>query len=215
MEQEYRKLSYWHDSAPGSLKTRSALEKDIEADIAIVGAGYTGLWTAYYLRQIDPSLNIVILEAEISGFGASGRNGGWCLGTLAGMAGFLEGDASQRAAGIRLQRAIFDTVAEVERVCENEAIDCDFARGGNVTFAMVPAHIDGLRSDVASWHELGFGEDDVRWLEAGECRRRVGSERNLGGYYLAHCASLHPARLVRGLAASHPQQLAATRPWWW
>jgi glycine/D-amino acid oxidase-like deaminating enzyme len=196
----YRSQSFWHATVSDPFEPRPKLGSDDQVDVAIVGAGYTGLWTAYYLKSLEPGLRVAIVEAEIAGFGASGRNGGWCLGTLAGMAGFLEGDASQRAAGIRLQRAIFDTVAEVERVCENEAIDCDFARGGNVTFAMVPAHIDGLRSDVASWHELGFGEDDVRWLEPDECRRRVGSPQNLGGFFLAHCAALHPTRLVRGLA---------------
>jgi glycine/D-amino acid oxidase-like deaminating enzyme len=116
------------------------------------------------------------------------------------MAGFLEGDASQRAAGIRLQRAIFDTVAEVERVCEREEIDCHWALGGNVTFAMVPAQLDPLRADLAFWRGLGFGEDDVRWLEPSECTQRVASAQNLGGFFLAHCAAMHPARLVCGLA---------------
>jgi glycine/D-amino acid oxidase-like deaminating enzyme len=169
-------------------------------DVAIVGAGYTGLWTAYYLKSLEPGLRVAIVEAEIAGFGASGRNGGWCLGALAGMAGFLEGDASQRAAGIRLQRAIFDTVAEVERVCEREEIDCHWALGGNVTFAMVPAQLDPLRADLAFWRGLGFGEDDVRWLEPSECTQRVASAQNLGGFFLAHCAAMHPARLVCGLA---------------
>jgi len=85
-------------------------------------------------------------------------------------------------------------------VCEAEAIACDWARGGNVTFAMVPAQLAALRADVAFWRELGFGEDDVRWLDADECRQRVGSPQNLGGFFLAHCASVHPTRLVRGLA---------------
>jgi glycine/D-amino acid oxidase-like deaminating enzyme len=196
----YRSLSLWHEALPDPFEARPPLAGDAEVDVAIVGAGYTGLWTAYYLKSIEPGLRVAIVEAEIAGFGASGRNGGWCLGTLAGIGGFLEGGASQRAAGIRLQRAIFDTVAEVERVCEREGIDCHWSRGGNVTFATAPAHVDLLQDDVAFWRELGFGEDDVRWLEPDECRRRVGAVRNLGGFFLAHCAAVHPARLVRGLA---------------
>jgi glycine/D-amino acid oxidase-like deaminating enzyme len=197
---DYRSQSFWHATVPDPLEPRPKLGSDDQVDVAIVGAGYTGLWTAYYLKSLDPGLRVAIVEAEIAGFGASGRNGGWCLGTLAGMAGFLGGDASQRAAGIRLQRAIFDTVAEVERVCEREGIECHWALGGNVTFAMVPAQVDQLRADLAFWRGLGFGEDDVRWLEPSECTQRVASAQNLGGFFLAHCAAMHPARLVRGLA---------------
>src|SRR5437588_337599 len=87
---DYRRLSLWFDTVPGSLSPRPSLPGDLDVDVAIVGAGYTGLWTAYYLQAADPSLRIAVLEAEIAGFGASGRNGGWCsalypvsIGTLA------------------------------------------------------------------------------------------------------------------------------------
>lgn len=72
----YRSLSFWHDTVPGPLDPRPALPGDRDADVAIIGAGYTGLWTAYHLSLLDPSLRIVVLEREIAGFGASGRNGG-------------------------------------------------------------------------------------------------------------------------------------------
>ena len=81
-EQQYRALSYWLDSVPGSLQPRPGLENDIEVDVVIAGAGYTGLWTAYYLKQLNPALSIAIIESEIAGFGASGRNGGWCSSFL-------------------------------------------------------------------------------------------------------------------------------------
>jgi glycine/D-amino acid oxidase-like deaminating enzyme len=197
---DYQAQSFWHGTSPDPLTARPPLASDEQVDVAIVGAGYTGLWTAYYLKSQQPGLRVAIVEAEIAGFGASGRNGGWCLGTLAGMSGFLEGDASRRAAGVRLQRAIFDTVAEVGRVCERESIDCHWAHGGNVTFAMAPAQLHHVRSDLQFWRDLGFGEDDVRWLDAAECRQRVGSPHNLGGFFLEHCAAVHPMRLARGLA---------------
>src|SRR5260370_41124875 len=73
----YRSLSFWHDTVPGTLVPGDPLPGDTEADVAIVGAGFTGLWTAYYLARQEPSLKIVVLEREIAGFGASGRNGGW------------------------------------------------------------------------------------------------------------------------------------------
>ena len=74
----YRSRSFWLDTLGDPYEPRPALPGDITADVAIVGAGYTGLWTAYYLTEADPWLRVVILEAEIAGFGASGRNGGWC-----------------------------------------------------------------------------------------------------------------------------------------
>ena len=114
----YRSQSFWHETSPDPLEPRAPLASDDQVDVAIVGAGYTGLWTAYYLKSLDPGLRIAIVEAEIAGFGASGRNGGWCLGTLAGISELVAGDGAQREAGIRLQRAIFDTVGEIERVCE-------------------------------------------------------------------------------------------------
>ncbi|MCW2851693.1 MAG: dependent oxidoreductase, partial [Nocardioides sp.] len=72
----YAGLSLWHATAGGSWAPRSPLPGDTEADVAIVGAGFTGLWTAYDLAEADPSLRVVVLESEVAGFGASGRNGG-------------------------------------------------------------------------------------------------------------------------------------------
>ena len=79
-------VSHWFPQIP---EPRSALPGDREADVCIVGAGYTGLWTAYYLKQLDPSLTIAVLEARFAGFGASGRNGGWLSGLPPGHRGVL------------------------------------------------------------------------------------------------------------------------------
>ena len=87
---DYRSLSFWHDSLPAEPRARPPLEGGLEADVVIVGAGYTGLWTAYYLQRLDPGLDIVLLEAEVAGFGASGRNGGWCSSFLSGIEHWLK-----------------------------------------------------------------------------------------------------------------------------
>jgi glycine/D-amino acid oxidase-like deaminating enzyme len=196
---DYRTLSFWHATVPGSLEPRPELAGEARADVAIVGAGYTGLWTAYYLTALAPGIRVAIVEAEIAGFGASGRNGGWCLGTLAGMDSLLA-DPARREDAIRLQRALFDAVDEVGRVCDREGIDCHFAKGGYVSVARAPAHREHLRGDLERWRALGFGEGDVRWLEPEECAARVGTHPNQGGLFFSHCAALHPARLARGLA---------------
>jgi glycine/D-amino acid oxidase-like deaminating enzyme len=196
---DYRALSFWHETTPGSLDARAPLERDDEVEVAIVGAGYTGLWTAYYLATLSPGLRIAIVDAEIAGFGASGRNGGWCIGTLAGIGKHLD-DPGRREAAIRLQRALFDSVDEVGGVCARERIDCHFAKGGYVDVATVEAHRVQLVADLEEWRSQGFGESDVRWLGPDECAARVRTQRNLGGLFLSHCAALHPARLARGLA---------------
>jgi glycine/D-amino acid oxidase-like deaminating enzyme len=198
-DDDYRSLSFWHDTLPGPLEARAPLQADEEVDVAIVGAGYTGLWTAYYLTALDPTIRVAILEAEIAGFGASGRNGGWCLGTLAGMESRLS-DPAKREGVIALQRAMFDAVDEVGRVSAREGIDCHYAKGGNVVVATEEAHREVLRDEVEHWRGLGFGEQDVRWLPPDACAKRLGASSNFGGIFLAHCAAIHPARLVSGLA---------------
>ncbi len=196
---DYRSESLWMETVPGGLEPRPALEAGKEVDVAIVGAGYTGLWTAYYLKTLQPDLRVAVVEAGIAGSGASGRNGGWCLGATYGIEAYLA-PPERREAGLALQRALFRSVDEVGRVSRDEGIDCHFAKGGSVQLASVEPHAASLRSQLEELRAMGFGEDDYRWLEPDECRARVNTRRNLGGLYLAHCASLHPARLVRGLA---------------
>jgi len=198
-ESDYRAQSFWHESVPGSLAPRPSLAGEQTVDVAIVGAGYTGLWTAWYLASLEPGLRIAIVEAEIAGFGASGRNGGWCLGSLAGLE-VVYGEPGAREGGIALQRALFETVDEVGRVCEREGIDCHWRKGGSVTVASVEAHRRGLLEELDELRALGFGEEDYRWLEPEACRALVRSQGNLGGLFTPHCAALQPALLARGLA---------------
>jgi len=196
---QYRKLSYWHDSLPGSLSPRPRIEHDIEVDVAIVGAGYTGLWTAYYLKQHQPTLSIAVIESEIAGFGASGRNGGWCASYLTSIDKALAQPGGADGA-IRLQKLMFDTVREVGRVTRRESIDCHFDQSGHVETAVLPAHLQRVREHVDFMHELGFGEDDYRWLTAQQLREHINIDGSLGGMYMSHAAAVHPARLARGLA---------------
>jgi glycine/D-amino acid oxidase-like deaminating enzyme len=200
MERDYRHLSFWHDSLPQAPPARPAVQHDIQADVAIVGAGYTGLWTAYYLKQADPALDIVVLEAGIAGGGASGRNGGWCSAHLAGIEHWLD-DAQQRDGALRLQRLMFDTVQQVGRVAAREAIDCHFERSGSLQIAVLPVQLRRLRAELAWLRALGFGEDDYRFLDAAELRELVTVDRALGALLTPHCAAIHPARLAVGLAA--------------
>jgi glycine/D-amino acid oxidase-like deaminating enzyme len=197
----YAGASLWLDQA-GDLRPRPALDGDVEADVAIVGAGYTGLWAAYYLAVADPALRIVVVEREIAGFGASGRNGGWCSALFAATGAVVAkaagGGAAGHAAAVDLQAAMVETVDEVGRVAAAEGIDCGYAKGGTLTLATSPAHLDRVRAQVTEDHEWGL--PDTRWLSAEETRERVGAAGVLGAAWTPHCARVQPAALVRGLA---------------
>jgi glycine/D-amino acid oxidase-like deaminating enzyme len=196
---DYRTLSFWHDTFPGSLERRSALPGDRDADVCIVGAGYTGLWTAYYLAAADPSLRIVVLESETAGFGASGRNGGWCSALFpSSMAAVAR--RSDRDGARALHRAMSATVDEVGRVAAEEGINCHFAKGGTITLARTPVQVERARAEVAEARAWGLGDEDVRWMSAVEASETLGATGVLGATYTPHCAAIHPARLVRGLA---------------
>jgi glycine/D-amino acid oxidase-like deaminating enzyme len=193
-----RALSYWQDSLP-SPPARPSLPGDLEVDVAIVGAGYTGLWTAYYLASIDPSLRVAVLEREVAGFGASGRNGGWCSALFPASTAKLARMAGRDAA-IAMQRAMVATVGEVERVVRAEGIDCHWAKGGTVVAARSPLQLARAEEEVAEARSFGFAEQDLRLLGAEEARGLLGATGVLGGTWTPHCAAIHPLRLARGLA---------------
>ncbi|HEY5135076.1 MAG TPA: FAD-dependent oxidoreductase [Candidatus Nanopelagicales bacterium] len=198
---DYRRLSYWWDSLPDDLAgpVRPALATSTTADVAIVGAGYTGLWTAYYLAKSDPALRIVVLEAETAGFGASGRNGGWASALFpTSMSKVAE--SSSREGAVSLLEAMFDTVDEVGRVTAAEGIDCHFRKGGTIALIRTPVQMERARAEIEDHRSWGFGPEHFALLSADEARARLDATDVLGATYSPHCAAIHPARLVRGLA---------------
>src|SRR6476661_6919477 len=184
----YRSLSLWHDDPALDWTPRDPLEGGCDVDVAIVGAGYTGLWTAYYLAKADPSLRIAVLEREVVGYGASGRNGGWCSAifpaTLRKVAAGTSRDAARR-----MQLAMNDTVAEIDNVLAVEGISCDFQRGGYVSVARNEAQWTRARAEVTGWREWGFGEDHMRLLDRAEAEDRLRASSVLGGTFTPHCAA--------------------------
>jgi glycine/D-amino acid oxidase-like deaminating enzyme len=198
---QYRSLSFWHDTVPGTLTPGEPLSEDLDADVVIVGAGFTGMWTAYYLARHDPGLRIVVCEQQVAGFGASGRNGGWCSAlfpaSLAKLARLADKDAAAA-----MQRAMHATVDEVGRVAQAEGIDCHWAKGGTVMLARSPVQLERAQAEVDEAREFGFGEDDLRLLTAAEATSLAAAEGVVGGTFTPHCAAIHPARLARGLFAA-------------
>ena len=178
---------------------RPGLAGDRDADVAIVGAGYTGLWTAYYLAKTDPTLRIVVLEAETVGFGASGRNGGWCSALFPVSSQRLASlPGSSREAAIEMHLAMQGSVNEVGRVSAAEGIDCDYHKGGTIVLARTATQLARARAEVAAAAEWGPG--DLRFLEPDEVASKVHATKVLGATFTPHCAAIHPGKLVRGLA---------------
>jgi glycine/D-amino acid oxidase-like deaminating enzyme len=195
----HRDLSFWFDalveSGADALEPRAALPGDRDADVAIIGGGLTGLWTAYYLAKARPELRIVVLEKSIAGFGASGRNGGWCSALFPASAAALE-RRHGRDAAVAMRRAMVDTVGEVGRVAAAEAIDCDFVRGGTLVFARSPLQLREAAAEVAD--AARFGVDRLELRGRGEIPS--GAADAIGATYDPACARVQPAKLVRGLA---------------
>ena len=195
----YRKLSFWHDTVPGSLEPQDPLDGDCDADVAIAGAGFTGLWTAYYLKKARPELRVVVCEREIAGFGASGRNGGWCSALFPASLSKLD-RMGGRDAAIAMYRAMQQTVDEVGAAAAAEGIDCHWAKGGTVQLARSAVQLERARAEIAEAREFGFGPEDLDLLDRDAATAIAAADGVLGGVYTPHCAAIHPSRLARGLA---------------
>jgi len=195
---EYSKYSYWLETCGDELTPRAGLDGSIDVDIAILGAGYTGLWTAYYLLKQEPSLRVAIVERRIAGFGASGRNGGWVSSKLN-----IGLDAVARMYGRdkaqALQRALYDTVDEIARVCAAERIDAGFEKVGALFVARHPYQEPMMREYASMFERFGFG-DQQSLLTAAETDRRVRVRGTRGAWFCPQYGRVHPARLARGLA---------------
>ncbi|SFY36016.1 NAD(P)/FAD-dependent oxidoreductase [Streptomyces atratus] len=190
-------ISFWY-AGQGTPLAREPLPGDATADICIVGGGYTGLWTAYYLKKAVPFLNITVLEAKFCGYGASGRNGGWLYNGIAGRDRYAKLHGHEAA--VRLQRAMNETVDEVVRVAAEENIDADIHQGGVLEVACTPAQLARLK-DFHSV-EIAFGETDRVLRGARETCERVNVTGAVGSTWTPHGARLHPVKLVQGLAAT-------------
>jgi len=195
---DHRSVSFWLETAGDDLAPRAPLDGSLDADVAILGAGLTGLWTAFYLRLRDPSLRIVIVEREIAGFGASGRNGAWCapdLNISMHRLARLHGEERARAT----QQATYDAVDEVGRATAEAGIDAGFHKGGELLVARGRHGVPSLEAGLAEYERFGFGER-YRLLDAAEVAERIRIAGAVRGLWTDAAAVVHPGRLVRGLA---------------
>lgn len=190
--------TYWLRDSGDDLTPRAALDGDREVDVAIVGGGYTGLWTAWYLLARDPTLTVLVLEAETVGFGASGRNGAW----LAPGIGVTPTELARRYGVTAAQatvRAMRSTIDEVTRVCEATDLDADVRRGGILRIARGDHELPAVQAAHGTMAALGLA-DGLEVLDAAAVADRVSVRDARGALFDRHGAVVHPGRLVRGLA---------------
>lgn len=192
-------VSFWFADMGGVPGYRAPLPGDIEADVCIVGAGYTGLWTAYYLKEAQPSLSIAVLEKEFAGFGASGRNGGWCSGEF-GWSREKYLSTGTREGVIAFERELRGTVEEIIRVCAAEGIDADIRRTDLLNFATTPAQMQRLREAQAADLAWGVPPERSQLIGAAEAAARIRIKDVQGALLTRGVARVQPAKLVRGLA---------------
>lgn len=188
---------FWLDR-PDRPEPTPALVGETTADLLVVGAGFTGLWTALLAKEQDPSRDVLLLEGGTVAGGASGRNGGFVASSLThGFGNGLERWPDELAQLTRLGHANLDAI---ESTVERLGIDCDFVRAGELDVATEPYQVEGLRS--LPEEAAPYGER-LQWLAADEVRALVGSPTYLGAVYDASGVALvDPARLAWGLRAA-------------
>lgn len=193
-------ISYWHDSLePGdTLEPRAPLPGDRQVDVAIVGAGFAGLWAAYYLLQADPSRRVMVIEAQTAGWGASGRNGGWCVPEPGAPMEALEAEGGPGTSAAMMQQ-MFRSVDEVGEVARREGFDCGYAKGGAIWFASDSVQLRRLRARYEMLARHGLG-DHYQLLDPAGVVAKINATGLFGALYTPQSAAVHPVRLARGLA---------------
>ena len=191
--------SLWWSTLDEPVTARDSLHKDTDVDVAIVGGGFTGLWTARELKRRDPSLSIAVVEKSVCGYGASGRNGGWASALFP-----LSDDVLVRHFGMdslsHLRNVLHGAVRGLGEATHEDQIDAHFVQGGSITFARSEIQESRLRSSVRAAHALGLSNDDLKWIDPGELNDFARVDGALGATFSPHCGRINPARLVRGLS---------------
>jgi len=194
-------ISLWQDTAEELVVPEPRVDPSRSFDVAIIGAGFSGLWTAYYLKKHDPAIRVAIFESQRVGFGASGRNGGWVSGFLPMSLGDLESSFG-RAQAVEMYRHSFATIDEIERVIRAEKIECGFHRGGTLHGATNAVQAQRVKDEIEEARRFGFGEEHYRLLSSDEMRDRLSVPNLVLASYTPHCAVVHPLKMVRGLASA-------------
>lgn len=194
----YASRSYWLESSGDNLSQRPSLKEEIIVDVAILGAGFTGLWTAYYLIQQNPSLKIAIIEKHIAGYGASGRNAGWCSPKFS-----VTPDIALERYGTEitkeLQLTMYNSVNEVERVITEENMAVDWKKAGFLKVSLEEHLLFQFENEMNTYRKLNL-EENYQLLNKDLTDERIRVNGQKGSILTKVAAVLHPGKLVRQLA---------------
>lgn len=186
---------YWLEEAP-AVEELAALEGERRADVVVVGGGYAGMWTAWHLKQMEPEMEVVLLEAGRCGHGPSGRNGGFCNEMWFSLPNMRERWGDEGA--LAVARAAEEAVTGIGEFCESEAVDAWYRRGGYLQVSTAEAHDDVWTEALRACQELG-ATDVIQPLDPGQVAERCASPAFRGGAYYPGAATVQPARLALGL----------------
>lgn len=193
---------WWQGSDPDCLQA-NIMQGRHTTDIAIVGGGFTGLWAAIHAKLLAPDTDVTLLEARAFGHGASGRNGGWLMGTLEGLSRYACDDGRLTDATREILRQL---IPDFAKTLETLAIDCELNLAGAIyAAAHYPEQAHRARDYLEAHHRLGFDDTDFRWLSADAVMERVQLPAVSGGVFTPHVATLHPGLLIKGLVSAARQ----------
>ena len=190
---------WWQSANIDGGQTRASLADDADFDVVVIGAGYTGLWSAYYIARSAPHLKIAVLEANHVGFGASGRNGGWLAASVPGSRERFAAEHG-RASTLELVRQMRASVDEVLEVAVYEKIEMDAVKSGCVRVATTLAQAERLKAAIAS--EQNWDSQSWRMQNVDQIAERIRIPSVVLGAFTPDCARINPAKLVLGLAAA-------------
>jgi len=190
----YKEKSFWLES--GDYIENEPLKEHINTDIAIIGGGFTGLTTAYFLKKYEPSINVALLESEVIGFGASGRNGGFSM-TLFGLDLGITVLRFGKQKALEAHRYMEQSVDLVQQLVKQHNIDSDYEHPGFLRVATSDKHVKKLKKEIELAHKLGI--TGIEWLDEKETKEQVNSPIYKGAWWEPKCGLLNPAKQARGL----------------
>jgi glycine/D-amino acid oxidase-like deaminating enzyme len=192
---KHTRLGYWIEEA-GEVTPAAPLAGERDADVLVVGGGFTGLWTAWYLRRLEPEARVVLLEAEVCGHGPSGRNGGFCNAMWLSLAS-MRGRWGE-AAALAVARAAEEAVGRIGAFCAEEGVDAWFRPAGYMQVSTAAAHDGAWNAALEACRDLGVPEA-MQALSSAEVAARCASPEFRGGTVCPSSATVQPARLALGL----------------